>query len=233
MKLTAVLCLLVFLAAALPAGDIATFVNLGFSDDSRYFMFGQYGADEETAKLYAELYAVDVRANRFVSSGSKKATYDEQIAPGQDGIGALITLYRDTIGIVQQHRINHMMSGRLLYLLVNGDEPKSNLKFRDFETGRAYTISLVQSSSGSGESLSSSFHINVTVEKGAKGSPQYSLRQYTVGLPTYRRTGVANYRITQVLASPGEGSLIFVIEKEEVAKSGVNVRFMVETLQLD
>ena len=44
-----------FLLAALgaSAGDIAQFVNLGFSADSKYFMFGQYGVSETTSSPFA------------------------------------------------------------------------------------------------------------------------------------------------------------------------------------
>lgn len=223
----AILCLMLLLTAVMYAGDIATFVNLGFSDDSRNYMFGYYGADEMSAKLYAELYIVDVRANRFVPSGSKKSTGGEQISPGQDGIGALFALYKGAVGLVQTHGINHMKTGRLLYLLVDGEEPKAELDFRDFETGRSYAISLIQTSTGSEDSASSAFHINVTATS-ANGLVQ----RYVVGLPGYFREGVRKYRILQILSSPDESSLVFVVEKEQAADSGVNVRYMIETLHL-
>ena len=54
--------IVVFVAVCglLLAGDFATFQNLGFSADSKYFMFAQYGAVEKTALPYAELFVVDV-----------------------------------------------------------------------------------------------------------------------------------------------------------------------------
>ena len=64
-----VLCISVFLLCAVPlfANDIAWFQNLGFSANSNYFMFGQYGISEENSKPYAESYIIDVGANKFYS----------------------------------------------------------------------------------------------------------------------------------------------------------------------
>ena len=74
---------------AASAGDIARFVNLGFSPDSRYFMFGQYGIQEKGSAPWAESYIVDVKANAFVPRGVHKVTGSQPVDPGTDGIGAL------------------------------------------------------------------------------------------------------------------------------------------------
>ena len=44
--------LLLFVGLIIPvvAGDVATYVNLGFSVNSRYFLFGYYGIDDENIK---------------------------------------------------------------------------------------------------------------------------------------------------------------------------------------
>ena len=228
MKKILCISLLLIVTAAAFAGDIARFVNLGFSNDGKYFAFGLYGAEEKTFNLYAEMYMVDVRANRFVANGVKQTKYDEKIQPGQDGIGALFSLYRGSNQLIQQYAVNHMTTGRLLYILVNGDEPKSNLEFRDFTAGRRYKIDLIQSQLGAEEAPSAAFHINLTVtEKGG------TVKTLTVGLPDYQRKGVIQYRIQRILLSPEGRSLVFVVEKEEQAESGVNIRYMVETVYTD
>ena len=225
MKRILCICILLVLAATAFAGDIARFVNLGFSSDGKYFAFGLYGAAEKSLNLYAEMYMVDVRTNRFVTDGVKLAEYEEKIQPGQDGIGALFSLYRGSGQLIQRYEVNHMTTGRLLYILVNGDEPKANLEFRDFAAGRRYKIALLQSQFGSEESPSAAFHINLTVTK-KDGTEEH----YTIGLPSYRRQGVTQYRIQRILLSPEGKSLVFVVEKEEQADSGVNIRYMVETV---
>ena len=227
MKRVLGVCLLLLTATLVFAGDIASFQNLGFSEDGRYFMFGQYGILEDSLKHYAQLYTVDVRANRFVTGGTLKAVYDEELEPGQSGIAGLFTLYQDADALLSRHQINHMTPGRLLYILVNGDEPKSHLEFRDFTAGKAYAVDLLQSTFGSGENVSASFHINLTITDNKSGTQ----KKYTLGLPNYRREGVRRYQIRQILLAPDDSSLVFIVEKEENADSAVNIRYMVETVQ--
>ena len=75
-----------FLIALVPAfaGDVATFVNLGFSPDSAYFLFGQYGIDQAAGKPYAETYLVDNKRNDFVDKGIARRIFDAALEPGQD-----------------------------------------------------------------------------------------------------------------------------------------------------
>jgi predicted secreted protein len=208
------------------AGDFATFQNLGFSADSKYFMFAQYGAAEKTALPYAELFVVDVAANRFAPGGVEKASYNHPIQPGLDGQGALFNLLADSVDIKKRFSINHTLTGRLVYILLDGAEPKSQLEFRDFQGKKKYRITLVQSSRGSGSEVSSSFHLLVNVEE-ASGR----FASHTVGLPDYWRKGVRRYRIKQVLLAPDDRSVVIVVEREEQDSSGANIRYMVETLK--
>ena len=46
-RLALVWVLFLLAALAASAGDVAQFVNLGFSKDARYFMFGQFGIAEK------------------------------------------------------------------------------------------------------------------------------------------------------------------------------------------
>jgi predicted secreted protein len=227
MKRTSFFLSLFLCSGFLFAGDIAVFQNLGFSPDARYFMFAQHGIAEKNSIPYAELYVVDVAANRFApqaAGGGLKST--TAVEAGHDGRGALFTLLEENIGIKKRYRIDHLVMGRLLYVLLNGEPPREKLEFRDFESGKKYNIDLIQSASGSGDQIKASFHLRVRVTD-AKGRPA----DYTVGLPDYRRQGVKRYRLKQVLLGPDERSLIFVVEKEEVDTSGVNIRYMVETLK--
>ena len=220
--------IVVFLAACglLSAGDFATFQNLGFSQDGGHFMFAQYGAVEKTALPYAELFVVDVAANSFVSGGVKRATYNHPIQPGLDGQGALFNLLSDSVDLKKRWGINHVLTGRLVYILLDGAEPKSQLEFRDFQDKKKYRITLVQSSRGDGTEVSSCFHLLVTVER-ADGQ----FTTHTVGLPEYWRKGVRRYRIKQVLLAPDERSVVIVVEREEQDSTGVNIRYMVETFR--
>jgi len=214
-------------AGSVFCGDIASFQNLGFSEDGRYFMFGQYGILEESLKHYAQLYVVDVGANKFVSDGILDVVYEEELEPGQSGISALFTLYQEAGPLVSKYRVNHMFTGRLLYILINGREPKSSLEFKDFIGGKRYEVDLLQSTFGPDDNVSAAFHINLSVidDNGTEN-------HFIVGLPDYRRKGVRQYKIRQILLGPDEASLVLIVEKEETAGTGVDIRYMVETVTI-
>lgn len=134
MKKRGVLTLLFLLCVALTlqAGDVASYVNLGFSVNSRYFLFGYYGIDDASSQPYAELYLVDVHANDFVPQGRMRGVYPVDVEAGQDGSGALYTLFAQNIELIKKYGIDHLRAGRVVYLLMNGAEPQSHLEFRDF-----------------------------------------------------------------------------------------------------
>ena len=230
-KLLSLILLITAFSTAVWAGDLATFINLGFSDNSRYFMFGEYGIDGKSSLPYAEVYTVDVHENQFTPRGVNRETFTITPQAGQNGMGALLTILHSLAGKpddpVTRYQINHMKPGRLVYLLVNGQTPRSQIDFRDFGFGNSYRVILDQSSFGTGRDISSAFHINLTVtDRGGNVTP------YIIGLPNYKRPGVKTYRLKQVIFSPDESSLVFVIEKEMVSDDGVNFRYMVETVKL-
>ena len=55
--------------ACLSAGDVATFVDKGFSEDGKYYVFGQYGRTDKKYQGWAEIYQVEIAKNDFVESG--------------------------------------------------------------------------------------------------------------------------------------------------------------------
>jgi len=221
--------LALFLAAAAfaaYAGDAAVFQNLGFSPDGKCFMFAQYGVGENSLP-YAEIFTVDVARNRFLPGGVRETVGRTAVEPGSDGRGALFNLLAETLPLKKRFSIDHALTGRLLYILLDGAEPKSELDFRDFQTGVRYQVLLEQSSAGSGEGIQSSFHLVVTVE-----DPSGQVRTYTAGSPGYWRPKVRSYRIRQILLAPGGRSLVFAVERAEEDPAGASIRYMVETLRL-
>lgn len=226
MKRIVLIVALLFSAVFLFAGDIATFVDLGFSSDSQYFMFAQYGVDDSSLP-YAEIYTVNVETNRFVAGGVLQEEYAVEVNPGQEGFGALMTLMRKGDDIAHKYGIHHLKTGRLVYILLNGEDPQETIQFRDFQTGNKYSVTLRQSAYGEGKNVSSSFFITVTLEKDSG-----KVSNHTVGLPDYRRKGVKGYVIRKILVSPRDDALIFVVEKSELGAHGNNIRYMVETLPL-
>ena len=226
-KRLVLLGMLAALVSPLWAGDVATFVNLGFSEDSRYFMFAQYGVLEKGSAPYAELYVVDVPKNVFVSQGARKVTYTRNIEPGSSGQGALLNLVEDAQSLKKQFRIDHLLTGRLLYLLVDGGAATDTIEFRDFIRGSTYRVTLQQDVSSKNGQYSSSFHVQVGITE-----KDGSARSLDVGNPGYQREGVKGYRIKQILLAPNGKSLVFVIQREEQDTKGSNIRYMVETVSL-
>jgi Predicted secreted protein len=209
------------------AGDVASFVNLGFSADSGYFMFGQYGVDQGTGKPYAETYLVDNGRNDFVAKGTVRKTFDAALEPGQDALGAIFTLVGDQQSLIKKYKIDHLRPGRLLYVLMDGQEPPASLSFRDFKTDAAYEISLNQSASEQKGASVASFGIAVSYT--AKDG---TTKRIVGGNPDIKRQGVKDYAIRRIIAAPDEKHLIFIIEKRTVEKGDAAVRYMVEALKL-
>lgn len=215
---------LVTVAGAATGGDLATFENLGFSASADVFVFGQYGVSGELSQPFAEIYAVDVAGNRFLSGGVFEYESDAPLALGQDGRGAFYRLLGDARPLLERQEIDHLDTGRPIYILVDGEEPRERLTFRDFNSSRRYDVRLTQSSRGSGEDISAAFGIDLTITRSDD-----SVRTFSIGRPSYYRDGVASYRVTQILVAPDEDSIVIVVEKRHADGS---IRFMVETAAL-
>lgn len=218
-------------ASALWAGDAATFVDLGFSADGHYYTFAQYGIESGSLKPWSELYIVDVPKNNFVSSGRLSYVHSAPIIQGQDGSGALYTLLAANGPLFKKYGIDFLRQSRPLFLSMEANAgsqvDNTPIEFRDFESGDAFTASIVSLVEGTGETLKSSFFINLERTK-ADGSK----KKYVVGTPQIKRSLIAAYRICRVMIAPQDGSMIFVIEMTKKSASGNDIRYMVEALRL-
>ena len=214
-------------AAPIFAGDVPTLVNLGFSPDSAYFLFGQYGLDASSGLPYAELYLVDAKRNDFVKDGVARFTAKTPLEAGQDPVGALFGLYRDRIALATKYRIDHLAQGRILYLLVDGENPVDPISFRDFATGDRWTAILRPVVVEKGDEATSSFSIDIklTTKAGVE-------KAFTAGNPTFVRKGVRGYVIRRILLAPDGRTLVFIVEKKLAASGGDSVRYMVETVRV-
>lgn len=221
------LCVFFLASASAFGGDIATFVNLGFDREGEHFMFGLYGIDNTRNIPYAEGYIVDVDKNVYARNGVLKKEFDIPVTAGFEGLGGLITLIEDNVDLIKGYSINHLHTGRLVYVLLNGEKPKKSLKFRDFTGGKSYSVELVQKAEGKGEELRSAFHIELSVV-----DKDNTLQTYTVGHPQYWREQVSGYRIRQIILGPNEEGVVFILEKEIKSPAGDGIRYMVETVSL-
>lgn len=209
------------------AGDIATLVNLGFSPDSAYFAFGQYGIDASSGKAYAELYVVDTAKNVFVAGGAKRVVYDSILEPGQDGAGAMYSLVIAQASLLTKYKIDPLMTGRILYLLIDGQEPGESLSFRDFKNGASWTVVLNAQVADIAGKAQSSFSIVVDLVT-AKAKASHII----AGNPAIRRDGVSGYIIHGIVIAPDDKTIVAIIEKKLAQKDGASFRSMVETFRI-
>lgn len=208
------------------AGDISTFVNLGFSTDSKNFMFGVYGVDAASLP-HAEANIINVSKNVFQPGGQAELAGTQPVSLGQDGSGALYNILRKFQPQITRYKIDHLALGRLVYILVNGQEPKASLTFRDFNTDTAYEVEMRQSVRAGDKKNEAEFSICLTVSP-KNASP----KKYLIGRAGFFRPRVDGYLIRQIILSPDERSLIFVIEKQDRSQNALSTSYMVETVNL-
>ena len=232
MRKSVIAFLLFCLAAGLWAGDVAVFKNLGFSPDSRYFQFAQYGIDALTQNPWVETYAVDVAKNNYVPGGKARSAFPVGVTLGDDGFKALLAHLEKYGPDRKKWNLDYLQQGRPVYFRVTGEATNTdydNLQVLDYKTGRQYNVAVKKVITPKGSTASSTCYLTLEV----KDKAGKSLGNYKVGNPAVVREGVQNYTVVQMILSPNERSLIFVIEKEETdGQGGVNLRDMVETLTL-
>jgi predicted secreted protein len=224
-----VLAVSAILTGELWAGDVASFVDLGFSENGKIYMFAQYGVDEHTLRPWSELYIVDVERNDFVPGGRVSYRHDKPVALGQDGSAALLRIVSYNTGIIQRYRTNFMRQGIPLFISLEDIRNPSGqtIDFRDFEYGVYYNASLNSMLHGGGANVRSSFYIlfNSLNNKGAK-------KTYHAGSPGIMRAGVTTYSIRKAIVNPERTSMILVIEMTIPNGDGADIRYMVEAIRL-
>jgi predicted secreted protein len=230
MKRLTLAAMLIAIAGTAIAGDVANLINLGFSADSKYFMFGQYGVDLSTGKPYAEIYVVDASKNDFVPSGVLRRSYDIRPEAGFDGDGAFYSLFAESIPLAKKYGIDHLKTGRTLYFLAGEGEAPATISFRDFKKESAYErfdVAISQASEEKSGKWRSSFGLTL---KATTKSGQVTTLPF--GNPGYWRDGVKGYTIRQIVMAPDEKTIVVIVEKRYAGAIGESVRFMVETVKI-
>jgi predicted secreted protein len=224
-----IIAALVLHASCLWAGDIASFVDLGFSPDGRTYMFAQYGVQPGTLAPWADLFVVDVTRNDFVSGGKISYTHNAPVIGGQDGSGAFYRLIAQNAALAQRYGISFLLQGHPLYISLenNLDTPIETIEFRDFERDSSYRAVLIPYTEGAGAAIWSSFYINLehTARDGSK-------KTYVAGTPRIKRPLISSYSIKKVILSPRDRFMVFVIEMKKQNNGSFDIRYMVETLPL-
>jgi predicted secreted protein len=212
------------------AGDVARFVDMGFSSDGKTYFFGQYGKTDRKFLPYAEIYAVDVKKNDFIKTFKTEGT--SQLQSGNNTFDELLA---KNITFINTYSCTPVKAQQILYVREDEANPAtSTLEFKDFEystSGNAlyYSVQLVPFVQGSGKNVQSSFYIIVERKNGSGGLIDRTL----VGNPDIKRSGVLGYRIEKIFTDAAGKNLVFVVEKTLVDDDSVSVRYMVETAVLN
>ena len=226
------LLFLIFGLTALCAGDVASFVDKGFTDDGRYYVFGQYGKTDKTFQGWAEIYQVDIAANDYVDSGTFK-TKPSSVTANKNGKDVYQDLEAKSFYYYKNLKTQTSDADHILYILDDVNKTGSDqISFTDFhgstiDNSNTYNIRLIQTVNGKGKNCKSSFYINVDI----KDSEGKVISSHKVGSPNILRKGVTNYKIERIFCDKSEKNLIFVIEKMLEDDTGTSIRYMVEAAQ--
>lgn len=222
-KLYTIIVMVAF-TTAVYAGDLANFVNLGFSADGTKFAFGQYGLQDKTYRAYAEIYAVDVETNTFLPNGIFRTSPSKQ-TEGKESKSTFLALQNRAQVSLSKWNISEIRQGRILYAQTESTEGHQTLFFRDFQTSDEYTVVLNTTQKSKTES---SFYLMVE-----KTKPNGTKVKKDVGRPDYVRSGVKDYAVKKILMDDSSRALIFIIEKKEHSIAGDSFRYMVEATFID
>ncbi|MBQ0040281.1 MAG: DUF2259 domain-containing protein [Treponema sp.] len=220
----------VLMAASVFAGDAASFDDIGFSADGRYYIFGTYGKTDKNYEPWAEIYTVDVAANEFVKNEVYRSKKGD-VSANASGKEAYDKLKSSTEWKFAKYNAKPTNANKLLYLRdYESKAPTDEIVFKDFE-GSAdgkeifYYIKLVPTYEGSGKNTKSKFYINVV----RKDGDDNVISSVKVGTPDFKRKGITGYQIDKIYTDASGKSLVFVVQKKLVDNTGTSIRYMVET----
>ncbi len=211
------------------AGDVATFVDKGFSEDGKYYVFGQYGKTDKKFQGWAELYQVDIAANDYTDNGVFR-TKPSAVTADKNGREVFEALEGKSFYYFKDLKCETANMDHVLYILDDvyktGTDEIVFTDFRssDLDNADVYHIRLYPTVNGSGKNARSSFYIMLE-KKDANGNIILSRK---IGSPDITRKGVTNYKIERIFCDKSETNLIFVIEKMMEDDTGTSIRYMVE-----
>lgn len=224
----------IFAAFASFAGDSAVLVDNGFSADGNYYIFGQYGKIDKKFQGWAEIYTVDVLKNDYVDNEVYRV---KPSAVTFDKTGKEV--YESLVGknylSIKKYNCAQNSPEQILY--IREEEKKAGtdeIEFKDFISSVSddqayYKVVLVPTVSGEGINVKSSFYIDIE-KLDSKGAVLASQR---IGNPGITRKGVKNYKIERIVCDKTGKKLVFIVEKTMEDKTGINIRYMIETARLN
>lgn len=229
-KILTIAAAVILTAASAFAGDAASFVDIGFSEDGKTYIFGTYGKTDKKYEPWAEIYTVDVAANEFVKGEVFKSKKGD-VSPNASGKDAFDKLKSSTEWKIGKYNAKPANAKTLLYL--RDSESKGDTEeivFKDFENSTEdhsvfYNVRLIPEYEGYGKNVKSKFYINV-VRKDENGDVLSTIK---VGTPDFKRKGISSYKIDKIFTDASGKSLVFIVQKKLEDNTGTSIRYMVET----
>lgn len=224
----------IFAAFASFAGDSAVLVDNGFSADGNYYIFGQYGKIDKKFQGWAEIYTVDVLKNDYVDNEVYRVK-PSAVTFDKTGKEVYESLAGKNYLSIKKYNCAQNSPEQILY--IREEEKKAGtdeIEFKDFISSVSddqayYKVVLVPTVSGEGINVKSSFYINLE-KLDSKGAV---LASQKIGNPGITRKGVKNYKIERIVCDETGKKLVFIVEKTMEDKTGINIRYMIETARLN
>lgn len=224
----------IFAAFASFAGDSAVLVDNGFSADGNYYIFGQYGKIDKKFQGWAEIYTVDVLKNDYVDNEVYRVK-PSAVTFDKTGKEVYESLAGKNYLSIKKYNCAQNAPEQILY--IREEEKKAGtdeIEFKDFISSVSddqayYKVVLVPTVSGEGINVKSSFYINLE-KLDSKGAV---LASQKIGNPGITRKGVKNYKIERIVCDKTGKKLVFIVEKTMEDKTGINIRYMIETARLN
>lgn len=224
----------IFAAFASFAGDSAVLVDNGFSADGNYYIFGQYGKIDKKFQGWAEIYTVDVLKNDYVDNEVYRVK-PSAVTFDKTGKEVYESLAGKNYLSIKKYNCAQNSPEQILY--IREEEKKAGtdeIEFKDFISSVSndqayYKVVLVPAVSGEGINVKSSFYIDIE-KLDSKGTV---LASQKIGNPGITRKGVKNYKIERIVCDKTGKKLVFIVEKTMEDKTGINIRYMIETARLN
>lgn len=224
----------IFAAFASFAGDSAVLVDNGFSADGNYYIFGQYGKIDKKFQGWAEIYTVDVLKNDYVDNEVYRVK-PSAVTFDKTGKEVYESLAGKNYLSIKKYNCAQNSPEQILY--IREEEKKAGtdeIEFKDFISSVSddqayYKVVLVPTVSGEGINVKSSFYIDIE-KLDSKGA---LLASQKIGNPGITRKGVKNYKIERIVCDKTGKKLVFIVEKTMEDKTGINIRYMIETARLN
>lgn len=224
----------IFAAFASFAGDSAVLVDNGFSADGNYYIFGQYGKIDKKFQGWAEIYTVDVLKNDYVDNEVYRVK-PSAVTFDKTGKEVYESLAGKNYLSIKKYNCAQNSPEQILY--IREEEKKAGtdeIEFKDFISSVSddqayYKVVLVPTVSGEGINVKSAFYIDIE-KLDSKGAV---LASQKIGNPGITRKGVKNYKIERIVCDKTGKKLVFIVEKTMEDKTGINIRYMIETARLN